>query len=341
MANYDLFNGDADGICSLVQLRLAQPREATLITGVKRDIKLLGHISPAAGDLITVLDVSMEKNQKALHAALDIGAKVFYADHHQSGEIPDNAALEAHINTASNTCTGLIIDYYLKGQYRAWAIVAAYGDNITQVAEEYVNQAGYSTEQKNMLELLGVAMNYNGYGASLDDLFYHPAELFRIAVQYESPFDLIEQRQDVYRTLTMGYQEDLNKALGIVPYRESHPGQEKGAAMIILPNEQWARRISGVLGNELANRFPNRAHVILTELSEPSTAPDQEANQETETTYLVSLRAPKNNLIGADAIATKFGGGGRKGAAGIDLLKESGKDTLWLLVVSNYGVEAI
>lgn len=35
-------------------------------------------------------------------------------------------------------------------------------------------------------------------------------------------------------------------------------------------------------------------------------------------TYQVSIRAPKNNLIGADEIASKFGGGGRKGAAGID-----------------------
>lgn len=319
MANYDLFNGDADGICSLIQLRLAEPREATLITGVKREIKLLNSLQAQAGDNITVLDVSMDKNQKGLHAALNVGAKVFYADHHQSGEIPGHPALKAHINTASNTCTGLIIDYYLEGQYRAWAIVAAYGDNITQVAEEYANHAGYSAEQKNMLEKLGVSMNYNGYGASLDDLFYHPAELFRIAVQYESPFDFIEQRPDVYRTLTMGYQEDMDKALSILPYRESHPGQEKGAAMIILPNEQWAQRISGVLGNELANRFPNRAHAILTE---------REEMVNSQMSYLVSLRAPKNKLTGADIIAAKFGGGGRKGAAGIDVLSNACIDKL-------------
>lgn len=319
MADYDLFNGDADGICSLVQLRLAEPRSSTLITGIKRDIKLMGHIRPEAGDRITVLDVSMEKNQKGLHAALEAGATVFYADHHQSGDIPDHPALSAHINTASNTCTALIVDYYLKGKYRDWAIVAAYGDNITQVAEELANQAGYNTAQKLMLEQLGVGMNYNGYGASLDDLFYHPAELFRIAVQYDSPFDMIETRQDVYRTLTVGYQEDMDKGLSIVPYSETHPGEEKGAAMMILPNEQWARRISGVLGNELANRFPDRAHAILTELPEPLDG---------EMAYLVSLRAPKNNLTGADTIAVKFGGGGRKGAAGIDVLSTADMDKL-------------
>ena len=35
---FDVFNGDADGICALIQLRLAEPRDTTLITGVKRDI---------------------------------------------------------------------------------------------------------------------------------------------------------------------------------------------------------------------------------------------------------------------------------------------------------------
>lgn len=37
----DVFNGDADGICALIQLRLANPVESQLITGVKRDIALL------------------------------------------------------------------------------------------------------------------------------------------------------------------------------------------------------------------------------------------------------------------------------------------------------------
>ena len=63
MADYDLFNGDADGICALLQLRFAEPREnAELITGVKRDINLLKRVDAKAGDRITVLDVSMDKN---------------------------------------------------------------------------------------------------------------------------------------------------------------------------------------------------------------------------------------------------------------------------------------
>jgi hypothetical protein len=320
MPNYDVFNGDADGICSLIQLRLAQPREANLVTGVKRDIKLLNSLKAEAGDHITVLDVSMDKNQTGLHAVLHAGANVFYADHHQSGEIPDHPALEAHINTAANTCTGLIIDYYLKGQYREWAIVAAYGDNINHVADEYATHAELTDDQRSQLRALGVAMNYNGYGASEEDLFYHPAELYKLAAPYQSPFDFIKERADVYKTLTEGYATDLEKGLNITPVRSSD-----NAAMIMLPNEQWARRISGVLGNELASRYLDRAHAILTEREEQIDGPDSKK----EKTYLVSIRAAKNNLVGADTIAVKFGGGGRKGAAGIDRLLETEIDTLW------------
>jgi len=317
MANYDLFNGDADGICALIQLRLAEPREASLVTGIKRDNALLKHISPKAGDNITVLDVSMKKNTAPLQAALAAGAKVFYVDHHQAGDIPQHENLQAHINTAANTCTSLIVNAYLKGRFEDWAIVAAFGDNITVVAEKLCEKAGYSAQQVDHLRTLGVCINYNGYGASLDDLFYHPADLYRIASQYESPFDFIESEAGVFSKLKNGYEQDMGKALAVEAFQES----EK-AAMYILPNEKWARRISGVLGNELANRLPNRAHVILTERT---------AKKDKALTYQVSIRAPKNDPVGAAEIAAKFGGGGRKSAAGIDVLAVNDLNTLFLM----------
>ena len=318
MATYDLFNGDADGICALVQLRLAEPKESILVTGIKRDIKLLKNLTEQvtlqAGDEVTVLDVSMAKNTEYLHTALNSGASVFYADHHQSGDIPEHKNLTALINTASDTCTALIINAYLKGVYQDWAIVAAFGDNITRVAEALCEKAGYSEEQINQLRTLGIYMNYNGYGASLDDLFYSPAELYKIAVKYASPFDFINNEADVFNTLSNGYADDMEKALQTKPSYESVT-----AAMIIFPNEKWARRVSGVVGNELANQFPDRAHAILTE---------REEKISNEMTYQVSIRAPKNNPVGADVIANQFGGGGRKGAAGINALAMSGLNEL-------------
>ena len=38
MTNFEVFNGDADGLCALTQLGNAQPREAQLNAGVKCDI---------------------------------------------------------------------------------------------------------------------------------------------------------------------------------------------------------------------------------------------------------------------------------------------------------------
>jgi oligoribonuclease NrnB/cAMP/cGMP phosphodiesterase (DHH superfamily) len=95
VTNYDIFNGDADGICALLQLRLAEPREAQLVTGVKRDINLLKQVDAEAGDRITVLDISMDKNRDDLQRVLDAGAEVFFVDHHFAGEVPSSAALKS------------------------------------------------------------------------------------------------------------------------------------------------------------------------------------------------------------------------------------------------------
>ncbi len=49
MQFYDIFNGDADGICALHQLRLEEPRASVLVTGVKRDVRLLDRVTAARG----------------------------------------------------------------------------------------------------------------------------------------------------------------------------------------------------------------------------------------------------------------------------------------------------
>jgi hypothetical protein len=88
----------------------------------------------------------------------------------------------------------------------------------------------------------------------------------------------------------------------VKPTRES----EK-TAVFILPNEAWARRVSGVYSNDLANASPTRAHAVLTERADG--------------TYLVSVRAPLENKQGADDLCRQFPtGGGRAAAAGINAL---------------------
>ena len=178
MTSYDIFNGDADGICALQQLRLQTPKESVLVTGLKRDIDLLSRINPQAGDEITVLDISLDKNRDALVAALAAGARVFYADHHFPGELPDHKNLDLHIDPAADTCTSLIVNQLLNDAQAQWAVVGAFGDNFDAVATRLGGSVGLDASTLGEYQQLGICLNYNGYGFELDDLMFHPADLF-------------------------------------------------------------------------------------------------------------------------------------------------------------------
>ncbi|ELB2249179.1 DHH family phosphoesterase [Vibrio parahaemolyticus] len=302
--NYDIFNGDADGIISLLQLRLADPIDSQLITGVKRDIKLVEKVDVQAGDELTVLDISMEKNMAGLEQALAQGAHVFYADHHKAGDIPQHGNLDAHIDLDANMCTALIVDKLLEGRFHTWAITAAYGDNLIAKADALADQAGLNNEQKAQLKELGTLINYNGYGSKVDDLHFHPADLYRALVQYISPFEVIEDKASPYYQLQSAYQQDMDAAQAVPATHESDT-----LKLFELPNTAASRRISGVYGNWLANQNPDSAHAVLTENADG--------------TYTVSLRAPLNNKQGAVAVCGQFPtGGGREAAAGINALRK-------------------
>ncbi len=302
MTTIDIFNGDADGICALIQYRLAHPSDSTLITGVKRDIKLLDKITAKKGDQITVFDISMEKNSSALQQALSAGANVFYVDHHMSGEIPSHPALTAIIDTSADTCTSLLVDKYLDGKYKEWAIVAAFGDNMTRSAEKAASTLTLKESQIAQLKRLGISVNYNGYGNSVDDLHFRPDTLYKEMVTYPSPLDFVNDSQSAYQELQDGYDSDIAKTVNLKPEIN-----KQYMAVYKLPDKDWARRVSGVFGNQLANQYPDRAHAVLT--------------QHPESGYVVSVRAPLNNSDHAGELCKQFpNGGGRKGAAGINQL---------------------
>ena len=302
MAQIDIFNGDADGICALTQLRNVEPLESTLITGVKRDIALVAKAEVAAGDRITALDLSFDKNRDGVVKALEAGAEVFYVDHHFAGDIPKSDKLTTIIDPDPNVCTSLLINGYLKGRHVEWAVTGAFGDNLRASARTVAGPLDLSEAQLSLLENLGIYMNYNGYGSSLDDLHFAPAELFALVRPYPTPFAFVEDAREAFEKLESGYHEDMASAAAVKPTRQS----EK-TAVVILPNEAWARRVSGVYSNDLANGAPGRAHAVLTERADG--------------TYLVSVRAPLDDKKGADALCRQFPtGGGRAAAAGINAL---------------------
>jgi hypothetical protein len=307
LTNYDVFNGDADGLCALQQLRLAEPHDAVLVTGVKRDIGLLARVDAGAGDAVTALDISLDKNRDALIRLLERGASVRYFDHHFPGDIPEHPGLAVHIDTAPDRGTSLLVDDYLQGQHRAWAVVGTFGDNFDASARQAAEPLGLSEARLDALRELGIYLNYNGYGARVEDLHFPPDELFRRLHPYADPLEFIDG-DAAFAALRDGFADDMARGREVA----SELTDERHA-LYVLPAEPWARRVGGVLANELAQGAPGRAHALLTRLPEGG--------------FVVSVRAPLAKPDGADGLCREFPtGGGRKAAAGINRLPEADYD---------------
>jgi len=307
MRYFDVFNGDADGICALHQLRLQQPQHSTLVTGVKRDIALLQKFTAQAGDHITVLDISLDKNRQALQQHLDAGASVQYFDHHVAGEIPASPRLSACIETSAEVCTSLLVNKHLQAAQCRWAAVGAFGDNLYQQAAHSVQSWHFDEAQLTRLEHLGTLINYNAYGVTTDDLWLTPDQLYRAVSPFADPFVFIAE-SPAYRLLDDGYAADMAQTGKLEAIVET-----SAVAAFLLPDAPWARRTSGVLGNQLARAHPARAHALVTQL--------------TGDCYRISVRAPLNNKKNADTLCMQFAtGGGRKAAAGINSLPTASLD---------------
>lgn len=296
---FDVFNGDADGICALIQLRLVEPLDAELITGVKRDITLLQQVNATAGDRITVLDISLDRNRTDLQRLLAAGANVHYLDHHYAGEIPVHSNLQAMIDESPDTCTSLLVDRFLNERYSLWAIVAAFGDNLVSIAQKYCSELGLNAVDIQLLRQLGELLNYNGYGSYIEDLHFHPASLFCALQHFDDPREAYGSSPEV-AILARGYAADMHHISALTPLVVTNT-----AAVYQLPDEAWARRTVGTLANNLSQTYPERAHLILCSDGQGSLS--------------VSVRAAKTHPYGASAFCRHYPeGGGREAAAGIN-----------------------
>ncbi|MDO8598092.1 MAG: hypothetical protein Q7R45_15895, partial [Sulfuricaulis sp.] len=157
---------------------------------------------------------------------------------------------------------------------------------------------------------------YNAYGESVDDLNYHPADLYQTLSRYADPFEFIVG-EPVFEILRTGRADDLYLADELKPELET-----TCCALYVLPDAAWSRRVSGVFANRLAQQHRERAHAVLT--ARPGG-------------FLVSVRAPSAKPGGADELCRQFaGGGGRQGAAGIDWLPESELDRFVAALAAHY-----
>lgn len=304
MRYIDVFNGDADGLCALHQLRLANDFQSELVTGLKREIGLLDRVQADSQCWVTVLDLSLDRNRAALLRLLAQGAQVQYFDHHIAHDIPVHPRLQAWIDPSADACTSTLVDQYLGGRFRLWAIVAAFGDGLPETAQRLAQQTQLGKDELSTLSNLGESLNYNAYGEDEADLVIHPEELYRIIHRYVNPFALYES-ESIVRNLLDNMNEDLRTAQQNTPiYQDTYCRVHR------LPNTAWSRRVIGTLANRLARSDAQRTCVI--------------ARDTDDATLRLSLRVARAIVPepgdDADALCRPFGGGGRAGAAGIDRL---------------------
>jgi hypothetical protein len=300
--HYDIFNGDADGIFALQQYRLAHPEpDAQLLTGVKRDIRLLSQVEDLCNSTLAVFDISLDSNRAALMHLLGNDNRLIYFDHHFAGALPQSPLLQTFIDHSPDTCTALLVNSALAGQYCLWAISGAFGDNLHQLAGRHADEQGLTRQQTHQLQELGELFNYNGYGTTLEDLHFHPADLFKAVQPYSNPFDFIDQSQEL-AVLRAGYHDDLAAVMQVPEMRT--PGKNR---VYLLPATPWARRATGVFSNLRAREMTHAAHAVLSENN--------------DNTLRISVRAPLENRRDADTLCKLFPtGGGRAAAGGINSL---------------------
>ena len=306
MRYFDVFNGDADGICALHQLRLADPLESTLVTGLKRDIALLQTVPAQDGDVVTVLDISLDRNRDALEALLARGVVVHYFDHHYAGQVPASALLSAHLDDSGVMCTSALVNRYLRGRFAIWAAVGAFGDAFDEAALEIARPLRLDEGRIALLRELGTSLNYSAYGQSEADVLVKPTDLYRIVSHYADPFELID-REPLIDRLARDRIEDIERAFATVAIHATGAGD-----VWLLPDAPWARRVSGTFANRLALLEPKRAHAVLTPLAGGG--------------YMVSVRSAQARGPSAVEFCRTFKGGGRATAAGIDRLDASRLD---------------
>lgn len=305
----DVFNGDADGLCALMQWRQVHPAEACLLSGTKRDNALLQRVASGVDAELLVLDINFENNRADVVRLLADGARIRYFDHHYPGLRLQHPSLTLTVDESPDVCTSLLVHRALGGRQAAWAIAGAFGDNLPAVAAGLAQQHGFDAGQTALLRELGELLNYNGYGSTLAELHFDPVVLYRALRDYGEPFAFIAAAE-AYTRLRGGYRDDMAAASAVTPVHRS-----ANASVYCLPDAPWSRRVIGVWANQRSQQDKARAHLIF--------CPDGTGR------FTASVRAPQVRPLGAAEFCRQFpGGGGRAAAGGISGLNGAAIDAV-------------
>ena len=254
-----------------------------------------------AGDEVLVCDLSMQRNHAALLRLLQAGVQVRYVDHHKVDQVPQHPGLQACIDFDPRVCTSLLMDRLLQGRFRAWALVGAYGDNLTRVADALAADIGLGAAERQQLRLLGEGINYNAYGDEAGDQHIAPQQLYAAAVAPCRSAAAAARRRHRQRARCPAPGRPAAGAVAADPCRRRRCPLDAAARCRLEPARH---RHPGQRAGSRPRR--QQAHAVLKA--------DRRGG------FVVSLRAPQDAPTGADEFCRRFGGGGRAGAAGIDHL---------------------
>lgn len=303
------FNGDADGICAVLQFLQNGTIIDSFFTGHKRDQALLRHGEMLNNANILACDVELAKNIGSVKKVLNNGCDVTWFDHHGKGEesiFSEAINFSSNIDTSPDTNTSLIVYKFLNNpELLKWVIVGLFGDNIDNTALHYCKNLNLSEEAKSILSEIGRLINYNSYGESLSALIVDPMDILHQAKQFIDPISFYKET-DIGQRLKESSSEDLELAMSYVK-------KDSKDNIIFLPNIPWAKRVYGTLGNLLIQKNKTQPLAILVDIGEDN--------------YLVSVRAPLDQPTGAGNLCRLFdSGGGRAAAGGINKLPRDALD---------------
>lgn len=258
----DVCNGDADGLCSILQWRRHEPKASTIVTLLRHEASLWGRVHTRPGDEFLLCDIPLEPNRATLLQLLNGGARVHYLNHHDTEDIPWHPQLQATVDSSHEACTSLIVDRLLGGKYRDWAVVGAYGDQLTRVANRLASGLGFMKDVRTRLRELGELISYNACVPHEKDAYLAPARLYERLSRYPGPLDFL-QSESLVAELNAVRLEDLNKASALTPY-----WQDACACVYVLPDAPWAHRVASSLYYRIAAAEPQRAHAFLRPLKD-------------------------------------------------------------------------
>jgi hypothetical protein len=259
---YDVFNGDADGICALLQLRLQDDERARrrLVTGVKRDIRLLEKIQvrPRDRDHGARYLARFEPRRPRAGAG---------------GRRAEVTLVRSPLRRRDPGARGCWPSSILRpGCARAcwWtATLAARSTPGPSSAPSATTskrrpaasrEADFDAGQAKRCCALGEALNHNAYGESVADLRYPPAELYRHAEAVSPARSPSSPRRRPSRNCARAIARTCALPRTLRPVLA-----EEGGLVFVLPDTAWARRVSGVFANRLDDgAHAERAIAVLT-----------------------------------------------------------------------------